>query len=42
MGYAPQPDQWDEGGLFVVEPTLALAWTEFGVDMTRWVITRES
>jgi nitroimidazol reductase NimA-like FMN-containing flavoprotein (pyridoxamine 5'-phosphate oxidase superfamily) len=41
MGYAPKPDQWDEGGLFVVEPTLALAWTEFGVDMTRWVIRRE-
>ncbi len=41
LGYAPKPDQWDEGGLFVVEPTLALAWTEFGVDMTRWVIQRE-
>ena len=41
MGYAPTPDQWDGGGLFVVEPTLALAWTEFGVDMTRWVIRRE-
>jgi hypothetical protein len=24
----------------VMEPTLALAWTEFGVDMTRWVIRR--
>ncbi len=31
---------WDEGGLYVVEPTLALAWTEFGVDMTRWKIRR--
>lgn len=41
LGYAPKPDQWDEGGLFVVEPTLALAWTEFGVDMTRWAIRRE-
>lgn len=40
LGYAPEPDSWDEGGLYVVEPTLALAWTEFGVDMTRWRIRR--
>lgn len=40
QNYAPTPDQWDEGGLYVMEPTLALAWTEFGVDMTRWVIRR--
>jgi len=40
LGYAPEPDNWDKGGLYVVEPTLALAWTEFGVDMTRWVIRR--
>lgn len=39
-GYAPEPDSWDGGGLYVVEPTLALAWTEFGVDMTRWRIRR--
>lgn len=37
-GYTPSPNTWDEGGLYVVEPTLALAWTEFGVDMTRWRI----
>jgi nitroimidazol reductase NimA-like FMN-containing flavoprotein (pyridoxamine 5'-phosphate oxidase superfamily) len=37
-GYAPTPDTWNEGGLYVVNPTLALAWTEFGVDMTRWRI----
>lgn len=37
-GYSPTVDTWDEGGLYVVEPTLALAWTEFGVDMTRWKI----
>lgn len=38
--YAPEPDSWNEGGLYVVEPTHALAWTEFGVDMTRWRIRR--
>ena len=41
-GYAPSADTWNEGGLYVVEPTLALAWTEFGVDMTRWRIQRPS
>jgi len=41
LGYAPEPDSWDKGGLYVVEPTLALAWTEFGVDMTRWRIRRD-
>ncbi len=38
LGYTPTADTWDEGGLYVLEPTLALAWTEFGVDMTRWTI----
>jgi nitroimidazol reductase NimA-like FMN-containing flavoprotein (pyridoxamine 5'-phosphate oxidase superfamily) len=40
LGYAPEPHSWDEGGLYVVEPDTALAWTEFGVDMTRWRIRR--
>lgn len=39
-GYEPAPDTWDGGGLYVVEPTLVLAWTEFGVDMTRWRFRR--
>jgi nitroimidazol reductase NimA-like FMN-containing flavoprotein (pyridoxamine 5'-phosphate oxidase superfamily) len=41
QGYTPTAEQWDQGGLYVMQPTLALAWTEFGVDMTRWVIRRE-
>jgi hypothetical protein len=40
LGYEPGPETWDEGGLYVFEPTLALAWTEFGVDMTRWKVRR--
>ena len=36
QGYSPEPDSWNDGGLYVVEPALVLAWTEFGVDMTRW------
>lgn len=35
-GYAPALDTWNEGGLYVFRPTVVLAWTEFGVDMTRW------
>ena len=39
-GYAPAPDTWERGGLYVMEPALAIAWTEFGVDMTRWRVRR--
>jgi len=39
--YAPTPDQWDEGGLYVMIPRLGLGWTlrpgdEFGRSYTRW------
>lgn len=39
--YAPSPDQWDEGGLYVMEPRIGLGWTfregeEFGKTYTRW------
>ena len=27
--YRPQPDQWDEGGLWVLRPKLALGWSTF-------------
>ena len=41
-GYAPAPDQWDTGGLYVVTPRACLAWTfregeEFGKTYTRFV-----
>ena len=36
LGYAPQPDQWDGGGLFQVTPTMVLAWTQFTEDPTRF------
>ncbi|MBI5301935.1 MAG: pyridoxamine 5'-phosphate oxidase family protein [Chloroflexi bacterium] len=36
MGYAPEPTQWDNGGLYVMRPHLAFAWTKFPDDMTRW------
>lgn len=37
MGYAPKPDQWNEGGLFEISPRMALAWTSFADDPTKFV-----
>jgi pyridoxine/pyridoxamine 5'-phosphate oxidase len=36
-GYAPAPDTWDEGGLYVVRPYVVFAWTNFPEDTTRWI-----
>jgi hypothetical protein len=36
-GYAPEPTTWDGGGLFVVVPHTALAWTSFTDDPTKFV-----
>lgn len=38
LGYAPGPDNWDGGGLFVFTPASALAWTQFPQDATRWTM----
>jgi hypothetical protein len=35
LGYSPEPEMW-ETGIYRMTPHTALAWTEFGVDMTRW------
>ncbi|HOD05201.1 MAG TPA: pyridoxamine 5'-phosphate oxidase family protein [Anaerolineaceae bacterium] len=35
-GYAPQPDQWDAGGLFEITPQAVLAWTQFNADPTKF------
>ncbi len=37
-GYSPQPDQWDNGGLFQVRPQMVLAWTKFTDDPTKFVL----
>lgn len=34
--YQPTPDQWDEGGLYVVRPRLAFGWSAFPTTVTRW------
>ena len=40
-GYAPAPTTWDEGGLYVVTPRSALAWTSFVDDPTKFVFEGE-
>jgi hypothetical protein len=35
-GYSPKPDSWDGGGLWVVHPQCAFAWTKFPGDATRF------
>lgn len=35
-GYAPKPDQWDEGGLYVFTPRQCIAWTVFTQDPTKF------
>lgn len=37
LGYAPEPDQWDEGGLYVFTPRQCIAWTSFTEDPTKFV-----
>jgi nitroimidazol reductase NimA-like FMN-containing flavoprotein (pyridoxamine 5'-phosphate oxidase superfamily) len=41
LGYAPEPSQWDEGGLFEVIPQSALAWTKFTDDPTKFVFSTD-
>lgn len=36
-GYAPEPDQWNEGGLYVFTPRQCIAWTNFVEDPTKFV-----
>jgi hypothetical protein len=41
LGYVPAPDQWDNGGLFVITPLMDLAWTKFTDDPTRFIFEGE-
>jgi hypothetical protein len=36
FNYAPSPDTWKSGGLYVVRPRVVFAWTKFPKDATRW------
>lgn len=36
LGYRPEPDGWDGGGLYAVTPAVAFGWERFPTDCTRW------
>jgi hypothetical protein len=40
-GYAPEPNQWDEGGLYIFTPLQCLAWTVFFENPTKFVFENE-
>jgi len=40
-GYAPKPDQWDEGGLYVFTPRQCIAWTVFFENPTKFVFEEQ-
>jgi len=37
LGYAPEPTQWDNGGLFEITPRTVIAWTTFTDDPTKFI-----
>ena len=39
--YSPAPDAWDDGGLYRMKPHLAIGWTKFLRDPTRWIFEVE-
>jgi hypothetical protein len=39
--YMPEASNWDEGGLYVVNPTTVLAWRDFFKSATRWRFDRQ-
>ena len=41
LGYAPKPDQWDAGGLFVFTPRQCIAWSNFTQDPTKFIFESE-
>jgi pyridoxamine 5'-phosphate oxidase-like protein len=42
LGYSPEPDSWDAGGLFEITPHTVIAWNSFTVDPTKFVFPTET
>jgi hypothetical protein len=34
--YHPAPNQWDDGGLWILRPRVAFGWRDFPNSLTRW------
>ena len=41
LGYSPQPDQWDDGGLYEMRIEKVIAWTFLQEDPTKFVFDSE-
>lgn len=37
LGYAPEPNSWDGGGLYVFTPRQCIAWSTFNDDPTKFI-----
>ena len=37
LGYSPEPNQWDDGGLYIFTPRQCIAWSKFTDDPTKFV-----
>ncbi|HEX6269371.1 MAG TPA: pyridoxamine 5'-phosphate oxidase family protein [Anaerolineales bacterium] len=37
FGYSPEPNSWDEGGLYVFTPRQCIAWSKFNEDPTKFI-----
>ena len=37
LDYSPEPNQWDEGGLYVFTPRQCIAWSNFTQNPTRFI-----
>ena len=37
FGYAPEPNSWDQGGLYVFTPRQCIAWSKFNEDPTKFI-----
>ena len=42
LGYAPEPDSWDQGGLYVFTPRQCIAWSKFNEDPTKFIFGEEN
>ena len=42
LGYAPRPNAWDGGGLFVFTPRQCIAWSNFTENPTKFVLGEEA
>jgi len=40
-GYAPKPEEYGAGGVFVFRPQVVFAWKQFPNDVSRWILPNQ-